>query len=140
VTRFLSHIDSLRTLLIQIPPSLLSIILVWWKLSEPSQSTDYEQSNWTKIKRIDFAGILFLGGSILCGLLALEFGTTSLDLKDPVLIGLIVGTACCGIIFCVIEVRWAKEPVFPLYLLKKRAVVTSYLSLALQFLIQISVS
>lgn len=50
-------ITSYRAFLIQLPPTILTIILVQWRLDVPTKHKA-KQTRWQKLKRIDFIGTL----------------------------------------------------------------------------------
>lgn len=113
-------------------------MLVWWKLEEPQQNVELKQSIWTKLKRIDFVGAFFMSVAILACITAFDLGSkkaTSTTIAVLVAIGV-----TAGVFFVLTEKFWAKEPVFPLELLGKDAVITSYMIIFIQTGIQVSVS
>ncbi|KAG4035758.1 hypothetical protein MFRU_001g05260 [Monilinia fructicola] len=116
----------------QCPPTVLALVLVIWKLEiSPQQAID-KQSHFSKLRRIDFLGSIFLSVSIVCGLLVLDLGGHRMpgaDLKVLLLLGVSVAT---GSLFILVEGFWAKEPIFPLRLLRNRDVLTSYINLGFQ--------
>jgi len=119
---------------------LLSIILVWWRLEDPALSKTTEaQSGVAKWKRIDFVGAFFLSFAILPVLLAVDLGGRKIAWGSPIMVGIFGCAIVSGVLFCLTEKYWAREPVFPLRLLGHYVVVTSYLQLAIQTSIQIAV-
>lgn len=113
-------------------------MLVWWRLEEPQQNIDLKQSIWTKLKRIDFVGAFFMSIAILASITALDLG--SKQASASVLTILVAVAATAGVLFALAEKLWAKEPIFPLELLGKDAVVTSYTIIFIQTGIQVAVS
>lgn len=128
------------TFLCQCPLLLLSIVLVWWKLEEPKVNDDPEQSISTKLKRIDFLGAFFMSTTLLSFLLAFDMASDRFSWRHPLIIGLLISALLSSILFSLTETYWAKEPIFPLRLLRHYAVVTSYLILSIQTAIQVAVS
>ena len=122
----------------QCPLLLLSILLVWWKLEEPQQNIDLKQSIWTKLKRIDFVGAFFMSIAILACITAFDLGSKKHSTSVIIILVAIGFTA--GILFILTEKLWAKEPIFPLELLGKDAVITSYTIIFIQTGIQVAVS
>ncbi|PSN71462.1 putative major facilitator superfamily transporter [Corynespora cassiicola Philippines] len=120
--------------LIQCPPTLLSIILVEWKLKLPQKNLEETKSetNWDKLRRIDFVGAFFMSLTILAALLVLDTGGQKYAWTHPVILSSFCLTIVSGISFALIERYWAREPIFPLQLLTRYVVVTSYISLLLQ--------
>lgn len=120
----------------QCPLLLLSIVLVWWRLEEPRQNNVLKQSIGTKLKRIDFMGAFFMSASILAFITAVDMGTKNAN--TLVLVSLIVIGVIAGVSFVLTEKFWAKEPIFPLELLGKDAVITSYTIIFIQTGIQVT--
>lgn len=117
--------------------------LVWWKLQVPQplweEQEDSKSTLSSKIKRVDFAGALFLSSTIICLLLVLDMGGQKAEWTS-ITITVLGGMAVkCAITFAFVEKRWAKEPIFPLYLLSRLDVLTSYSIIALQNASQTSV-
>jgi hypothetical protein len=127
-----------RAFIGQCPLLLLSIVLVWWRLEEPQQNIELKQSIWTKLKRIDFVGAFFMSATILACITAFDLG--SKKASTPVLVSLISVGITAGVFFVLTEKFWAKEPIFPLELLGKDAVITSYTIIFIQTGIQVAVS
>ena len=134
VTKLTTH----RAFIGQCPLLLLSIVLVWWKLEEPQQNVELKQSIWTKLKRIDFVGAFFMSVAILACITAFDLGSKKANTTMIAILVAIGVTA--GVFFVLTEKFWAKEPVFPLELLGKDAVITSYTIIFIQTGIQVSVS
>lgn len=113
-------------------------MLVWWKLEEPQQNIELKQSIWTKLNRIDFVGAFFMSLSILACITAVDLGSKK---ATPTMIAILtaIGIAA-AVCFVLAEKFWAKEPIFPLELLGKDAVITSYAIMFIQTGIQVSVS
>jgi hypothetical protein len=127
-----------RAFIGQCPLLLLSIVLVWWRLEEPHQNIEPKQSIWTKLKRIDFIGAFFMSAAILACITAFDLGSKTAN--TPVLVSLIAIGVTAGVFFVLTEKFWAKEPIFPLELLGKDAVITSYTIIFIQTGIQVAVS
>ncbi|PQE28587.1 major facilitator superfamily transporter protein [Rutstroemia sp. NJR-2017a WRK4] len=115
--------------LIQCPPTLLALILVSQKLHIVINESPCKQSHLSKLKRIDFLGCITLCICIVCGLLVLDLGGTRMPWTEPLLLTLLGVAVAAGVCFILVEAYWAKEPVFPLRLLRNRDVLTSYVGL-----------
>lgn len=120
----------------QVPITILAMILVAWKLNVECDTNDADDTAklglWMKLKRIDFLGAFFMAITILSSLVVIETGGTDMPWKSPLVISLIVGGSTSALLFCFIEMRWAKEPIFPLNLLSHYDVFTSYTMLSIQ--------
>lgn len=117
----------------QAPPTILAAVLVAWKL-QPSycQEDSKGQSQWSKLRRIDFLGATLLSVSIVCGLLVLELGGKRMPFTHPTILSLLGSSLVTGNLFLLVEAFWAKEPIFPLRLMLNRDVVASYINLGFQ--------
>jgi len=74
-----------------------------------------------KLYRIDFLGCLTLVGMIGCFILAVCLKTTEeLRWVHPLVYGLLFAAVVCGILFVMVETRWAPCPVMPLHLMTQR--------------------
>ncbi|KAF7942589.1 uncharacterized protein EAE97_006043 [Botrytis byssoidea] len=118
--------------LAQCPPTILALMLVLWKLDITPQQTCGKQFHFSKLRRIDFLGSIFLSVSIVCGLMVLDLGGHRMPWTDLKLLSLFGISVAAGILFFLIEGFWAKEPIFPLRLLRNRDVLTSYINLGFQ--------
>ncbi|OCK73579.1 putative tetracycline-efflux transporter [Lepidopterella palustris CBS 459.81] len=116
----------------QCPLTILTLALVAWKLQVPSQEASVEESQLSKLRRIDFFGAITFSISIVCGLLVLELTGQRLAWNEPKILVLLGASLVSGHCFLLVEAFWAKEPIFPLRLLRNRDVVTSYINLGFQ--------
>jgi hypothetical protein len=101
-------------------------------------SHNHQQSVWTKLKRIDFTGAIFLSLTILAFCITVDIGGQKVTWNSPLLLGVVGSGVLSAIAFFFSTKYWAKEPIFPLHLLTHYVVVTSYCGLALQNVMQIS--
>lgn len=92
-----------------------------------------------KLARIDFLGAIFLGSGLLFILLPLRIAGQKVPWTSPVVPSLFATGAALLALFIVTETSWAKEPIFPLRLLRNRDVVFSYLIMACQTAAQVGV-
>ncbi|KAI0898165.1 MFS general substrate transporter [Annulohypoxylon nitens] len=90
-----------------------------------------------KLARIDFLGAIFLGSGLLSVLLPLRIAGQKVPWTSPIVPSLFATGAALLALFIVTETRWAKEPIFPLRLLRNRDVVFSYLIMACQTAAQV---
>ncbi|KAF2164435.1 hypothetical protein M409DRAFT_67928 [Zasmidium cellare ATCC 36951] len=123
---------------IQVPFTLIAILLVQWRLHITSRDTT-EQTKWQKLRRIDFAGAILLCVSIFAGCFMLETGGQKFAWKSPIIIAMGVVFGVTTIAF-VVSSRFAAEPIFPLRLFTHYAVWTNYVIGLLQILVQFSLT
>ncbi|KAG9254868.1 major facilitator superfamily domain-containing protein [Emericellopsis atlantica] len=131
------------TLAGQAPITLIGMALVAWKLhlpagsrpDSPDDSLHNTKGSYTlvsKLRRVDIGGALLLSTTILPILFVLDAGGTEFAWLSPTTLVLLLVALLSGLLFSLVETRYAAEPIFPLSLLSNRAVLVSYLGLALQ--------
>lgn len=125
----------------QAPIFLLAMVLCGIVLPKltTGQNRDDADAKKSRLARIDFLGAAFLGSGLLALLLPLKIGGQQVPWTSPVVAALFASGAVLLGLFMVTEIRWAKEPIFPLRLLKNREVVISYLTMACQTAAQVGV-
>ncbi|KAI1652883.1 MFS general substrate transporter [Daldinia decipiens] len=123
----------------QAPIFLLAMALCWMML--PDLTTEQNKTNAettkSRLARIDFLGASLLGGGLLAILLPLRIAGQKVPWGSPVVLLLFTLGIFLLVLFTVAEMRWAKEPIFPLRLLKNRDVVFSYLIMGFQIAAQV---
>lgn len=133
-----------RTLSGQAPFVILGMILVWRKLDvAPPSWRDDEADRPTmlaKLKRVDFLGAFLLSVTIISLLLVLDLGGEKVPWSSVTILFLGALGLKAAISFAVVETKWAKDPIFPLYLLRNYDVITSYSIISLQNASQTAVS
>ncbi|KAG0374046.1 hypothetical protein BGX24_010903 [Mortierella sp. AD032] len=73
-----------------------------------------------KIARIDFYGVIALIIGLVLLLLPLNWGGNDYEWSHPLIIGLLVGGVVVLVIFCIIEIKVAAEPILPFRLFNNR--------------------
>ena len=131
-----------RVFLVELPPTTLSVVLVQWKLEvlKRQAATPILETQGEKLARIDFLGAFVLSITILSSLFVLDSGGQKYAWKSPIILSLVCVAVVGGISFCFLEKYFAKEPIFPIQLLRRYEVITSYTILTLQNLSQTAVS
>ncbi|KAI1105473.1 MFS general substrate transporter [Jackrogersella minutella] len=94
-------------------------------------------STRSRLARIDFLGAAFLGSGLLAVLLPMRIAGQKVPWTDPVVPSLFASGAVLLALFVVTEMRWAKEPILPLRLLKNRDVVLGYIIMLCQTAAQV---
>ncbi|KFA71254.1 hypothetical protein S40288_07798 [Stachybotrys chartarum IBT 40288] len=92
----------------------------------------------SSLARIDFLGATLLALTILAFLLPLEIGGKLVSWTHPIVFILLGAAIGLGGLFAATEEWWAKEPIFPLDLLRHRDIVLGYLISMTQSAAQIS--
>ncbi|THH09058.1 hypothetical protein EW145_g2271 [Phellinidium pouzarii] len=106
---------------LQIPVLALSTILVITKVDIKLPDEVQNQSLYEKVRRIDFLGSTTLVGTV--GTLLLGFSlksTEELPWSDPLIWGLFIASAVCGMAFVYVETHVAPYPVMPMHLIMRR--------------------
>ncbi|KAI8958462.1 MFS general substrate transporter [Daldinia sp. FL1419] len=123
----------------QAPIFLLAMILCGIIL--PNLATEQSRINTettkSRLARIDFLGAILLGGGLLAILLPLRIAGQKVPWGSPIVLSLFAVGAMLLVLFIATEMRWAKEPIFPLRLLRNRDVIFSYLIMVLQTAAQV---
>ena len=120
-----------RSFLGQVPVFLAAIVICWVIFrriegKEPNTSPNPASSVASNLGRIDFLGAITLGLGLLSLMLPLEIGGQKVSWSHPVIFALVaMGLSMLGL-FVAAETRWAKEPIFPLRLLKSRDAMLCY--------------
>lgn len=103
--------------LIQVPVILLSAVLVFFTVDIPVKETDK-----SKIKRVDFLGAIALVVSLVLLLLGLNSGGNIVPWSHPIVYISLPLSLVALAAFCLIEDRFAAEPMIPVRLLLHRTV------------------
>ncbi|KAJ7784551.1 MFS general substrate transporter [Mycena metata] len=108
--------------LCQSPVLVLGLLLLYLKVREPDfVLADAGISMGDRLKRIDYAGSATLVLALLTFLLGLSLKTTvGYDWGDARVWGLLVTGTVLGCLFLVVELKFAREPILPLGMLKRR--------------------
>ncbi|KAF2278941.1 MFS general substrate transporter [Westerdykella ornata] len=121
--------------LLQLPFALLGIFLIL--LTLPSDTThnasldpDPEPKSQSKLARIDFVGATLMTLTILSFLFPLELGGVKVPWSHPLIPGLVGGGCVFGGLFLVSQAWWAREPIFPVELLRVGDFVRSVVVMA----------
>ncbi|WWD17720.1 hypothetical protein CI109_102161 [Kwoniella shandongensis] len=123
---------------VQIPVLFVGIYLVHTNVrytvpSRPTSGTatpspTEKQSTSQLLRRIDFLGCFLLAGWVGSALIAISLKTNAAAAdayawSDPLIIGLFVASAVLFVVFLLVELKWAAEPVMPFELLVSRTPV-----------------
>jgi MFS family permease len=123
--------------LIQVPPMILAIALVQWRLHITPKHLDLEKSHLQKLKRIDFIGSFFLCSTILAICFILDMGGQKVPWNSWIIVTCGIAGGISAICF-VISACYVLEPVFPLRMLAHYSVLTNCAMILLLSMIQIS--
>ncbi|KAF4458698.1 multidrug resistance [Fusarium albosuccineum] len=114
----------------QAPIFIISMVICGILL--PSTSRNQEGAVRERLARIDVLGALLLGSAVLALMMPLEVGGQKIYWGHPLIFSLIALGVSLTLAFVLVESRWAKEPIFPLRLLRNKEVTKSYLIVAAQ--------
>ncbi|CAJ2501266.1 Uu.00g041190.m01.CDS01 [Anthostomella pinea] len=114
----------------QIPIFVIAMVVCWFILPNlgvpPQGCSEGDGRTGSRLARIDFLGAAFLGSGLLALLLPLKIAGQKIPWTHPAVSALFVGGILLLGMFVITEARWAKEPIFPLRLLRQKDVVLSY--------------
>lgn len=138
----------IRSFVGQAPIFAVSILLCWVSLprtsSKPRAAKDStsskHESQFGKLRQVDFLGSALLASFLILILLPLEIGGNKIPWTDARIPILFSAGVLCLIVFIVVEKWWATNPLLPLNLFCNRHTVVSFLVLALQCAAQLGVS
>ncbi|KAF2709933.1 major facilitator superfamily transporter [Pleomassaria siparia CBS 279.74] len=126
----------------QCPLILLAMSLGWFLIPAHTGNDEEEEESAQvkagKLARVDFLGSITLAAAIVSILLPLELGGEKMPWNHPLIVVCFVSALFFGLAFVLIELYWAAEPIFPLFLLARRDVVTAYLAVGFLVAAQIS--
>ncbi|KAI1180574.1 major facilitator superfamily transporter [Nemania sp. FL0916] len=114
----------------QVPIFLVAMVLCWRVFSKLDEERPEHQKTvapQNNLANFDFLGISTLGFGILALMLPLEIGGQKVSWSHPIIYALFTTGAILLGIFVMAESRWAKEPIFPLRLLRNRQALLGYL-------------
>lgn len=114
--------------LVQVPPILLAVGLVAWLVRLPplpQSKLAEDESQLSKLKRIDIVGSFFLSTAILACCVLLDLGGRQQSGTTPLILG-VAGAGVVAIVGFLVTAQIVEEPIFPLRLLRYRAVVHNY--------------
>ncbi|KAI8715014.1 MFS domain-containing protein [Fusarium sp. LHS14.1] len=115
----------------QAPIFAASMVICGLLLPSTSHGTQ-ESSISSRLARIDAVGALLLGATVLSLMMPLEIGGQKIPWNHPIIFALFAASIVLAVAFVLVESRWAKEPIFPLRLLRNAQVTKSYLMVAAQ--------
>ncbi|KAJ3461237.1 hypothetical protein MRS44_009790 [Fusarium solani] len=131
MTAMASVIIAVRSFLGQAPIFAASMVICGLLLPSTSHDTQ-ESSIGSRLARIDALGALLLGATVLSLMMPLEIGGQKIPWSHPIIFALFAAGIVLAVAFVLVESRWAKEPIFPLRLLRNAQVTKSYLMVAAQ--------
>lgn len=128
-----------RLFLLQAPFVALAALLVVAKLPvTQSLSVDIAtDGKASRLKRIDFLGTSLLGSSIIAITALLDQGGKSFPWRSWLTVFMAGGGGLLLLAFVLVEAYVAKDPIFPLRILRRPNVATSYLISVLQITAQL---
>ncbi|KAF2143974.1 uncharacterized protein K452DRAFT_223371, partial [Aplosporella prunicola CBS 121167] len=121
------------------PTIVIAMILIWGIHPSDHTAADAaatevtnDREKQSKLSRVDFLGSALLAITILAFMLPLEIGGQSVPWNHPFIWALLGVFVLCAVLLVLVEEYWAKEPVFPIGLMRNGDVVACYLVTMLQ--------
>ncbi|RPA81881.1 MFS general substrate transporter [Ascobolus immersus RN42] len=112
---------------INLPIGALTMAMIFFFFTPPHRKQADEMTNKEKFAQFDILGTLFLLPSIICILLALQWGGTEYEWKNARIIVLFILFGILMGIFLFIQHKKGKTATLPFHLVKNRAVYTAAL-------------
>lgn len=112
---------------INLPIGGLSIAVILFVLRLPSKTAHSGTPLLARINQLDLLGASLLIPSIICLLLALQWGGNQFPWNNSRIIGLFVGFACLALCFAVSQFYLADRATLPPRILRKRSVLAACL-------------
>ncbi|KAF2131549.1 MFS transporter [Dothidotthia symphoricarpi CBS 119687] len=115
---------------INLPFGAISLIVVFSFFSNPERQYSHIPIK-ERLKYIDLAGAVFLICSIVCLLLALQWGGFTYSWKNSKVWGTLLGFGLLLIIFIIIQIKQKERATIPIHVFKQRTVLVSCIFSAL---------
>ncbi|KAI0146708.1 major facilitator superfamily domain-containing protein [Pestalotiopsis sp. NC0098] len=126
----------------QAPIFAVATLICWYILPplkpESSDVAGGSDSLGKKLGRIDFTGAVLLGLGIFSLMLPVEIGGSKLPWGHPVIVGLFAVGGLLLTAFFFVEKIWAREPIFPVRLLRNKNAVLCFLIAGCQLSAQLA--
>lgn len=103
----------------------IAMAQIWFTLRKPPPPAKAGLSAVQKIRQMDIPGTVFLMGSIVCLLLALQWGGTTYSWSDSRVFGCLIGFGLLLAVFLFLQFRDQVNCTIPLYIFKCRSVGVS---------------
>lgn len=91
-------------------------LLTNYNLEENSTGETLSQ----RLKRIDYAGAITIVLAVVSFLMATSLGGNIKPWSDPIVLGCFAASIILGILFCIIEAKYALHPLMPWYIISSR--------------------
>lgn len=115
---------------INLPFGGISLLVVFFFFSNPERQYSHVPFK-ERLKNIDMAGAVFLICSIICLLLALQWGGFSYSWKDSKVWGTLLGFGLLLIVFIAIQIKQKERATIPVRVFKQQTVLVSCIFSAL---------
>lgn len=107
-----------------VPLTALSLLIVVFFLRLPDRNVHDTESSDVKWKRIDFLGSFSLTSSVALLLVALNSGGNIVPWSHPIILVMLPASGVSLLVFTLVELKYATEPVIPVRLLVHRTVLS----------------
>ncbi|KAK9693152.1 hypothetical protein K7432_014049 [Basidiobolus ranarum] len=111
---------------VKIPIAVIIFVILYFCIREPKRE---ETSTAKVLRKIDYGGMTLLAASIICFLLATQWGGTSHPWNSPLIIGLLCGCVVIFMVFVAYEKYIPAEAIIPGKMWKKPNVVYTFISI-----------
>lgn len=105
---------------INLPLLLVTIYVSTCLLTNYNLEEDGETDLWERLKMIDYAGAFTVVMAVVAFLLATSLGGNLRPWSDPLVVGCLVSAGVLTVLFCLVEAKWAKNPLMPWPIISSR--------------------
>ncbi|CAM0141945.1 hypothetical protein VKS41_004353 [Umbelopsis sp. WA50703] len=116
---FTDHVTWRWNFYINLPIGAAAMAIIFFFCHSPAPEGTVKE----KLKRVDYLGTLLVLSFATLFLLAMNFGGQTFPWKSPAVIVPLVLTFILIAILCVVESRYAKEPIMPPRIFKNRSII-----------------
>ncbi|KAK9762568.1 hypothetical protein K7432_011573 [Basidiobolus ranarum] len=111
---------------VKIPIAVIIFVILFFCIHEPKRT---QISAGKVLRKIDYGGIVLLAASIICFLLATQWGGTKYDWDSPLIIGLLCGFIVIFLIFVAYEKYIPAEAIIPGKMWQKPNIICIFISI-----------
>ncbi|KAL5889040.1 hypothetical protein ACKVWC_004292 [Pyricularia oryzae] len=123
---FTDHINWRWCFWINVPIGFISIVVVVFFVNINRDNNPQRKRLIDRIREVDLWGIIALFPTIVCFILAIQWGGTEFAWNSPEVIGLFIATAVLGATFVWVEIRMGDQGMLPPRLFKNRDMVIAF--------------
>ncbi|KAI8097466.1 major facilitator superfamily domain-containing protein [Halteromyces radiatus] len=105
---------------INLPLLLVTIYVSTCLLTNYNLEEEMETDLWERFKKIDYLGAFTVVMAVIAFLTATSLGGNLRPWSDPLVVGCLVTAGILTILFCVVEAKWATNPLMPWHIISSQ--------------------